>query len=116
MTRPRIAILCGTLLAALALTFAAASTATVAAPKICPTIFEPVCAVDREGKPQTFNNACEATRARGRILHTGKCFGQICALFRQVCARVPGHRPRTFASECLAEQAEPTVLHDGPCK
>src|SRR5258708_3223234 len=117
MTR-HVSILCGALLAALAITFAVPSTASakVAAPKICPTIVDPVCAVDREGKPQTFNNSCEATRARGRILHKGQCFGPICAFFREVCARVPGHRPKTFASECLAERAKATVLHDGPCK
>jgi hypothetical protein len=87
-----------------------------AAPKICPAIEMPVCAVTRTGGRETFGNSCLAQRAHARVLHTGRCIGPICMSFKQVCARVPGHKPQTFASICTAEQANATVLHDGPCK
>jgi hypothetical protein len=121
MTRSRIAILCGALVATLAMTGAfmtalLAPSPASAAIKICPAIFEPVCAVKRDGTRETFGNACLAKRDHARILHTGRCFGPICAFFGEVCARVPGHRPQTFSSACTAEQANATVLHNGPCK
>jgi hypothetical protein len=118
MTRPRIAILCGALLAASAITLAAPSTASAKTKAIkCPTIVNPVCAVDREGKRQTFNNSCEATRARARILAPGECPGTICSfIFAPVCARVPGEKPKTFPNLCIAENANATLLHKGECK
>jgi hypothetical protein len=94
----------------------AAPAPAAAAPKICPTIFAPVCAVTPNGARETFSNSCLAQQAHARVLHTGRCIGPICISFKQVCARVPGHKPQTFASVCTAEQANATVLHDGPCK
>lgn len=118
MTRSYVTILCGTLLAALAITLAAPSTASAKAKAIkCPTIVNPVCAVDREGKRQTFNNSCEATRAHARILAPGECPGAFCSfIFAPVCARVPGHKPQTFSNLCIAENANATLLHNGECK
>ena len=118
MTRSRIAILCGALLAAFAFTLAAPSTASAKAKAIkCPTIVNPVCAVDREGKRQTFNNSCEATRAHARILAPGECPGPVCFfIFDPVCARIPGHKPQTFSNLCVAENANATLLHKGECK
>ncbi|MEE4379042.1 MAG: Kazal-type serine protease inhibitor [Candidatus Competibacteraceae bacterium] len=39
------------------------------APEFCPTIFEPVCGADG----MTYNNACEADRARVEIHYEGSC-------------------------------------------
>lgn len=39
------------------------------APEFCPTVFEPVCGVDGF----TYNNACEADRARVEIHYEGSC-------------------------------------------
>jgi len=102
-----------------ALIFAAAFAPrdAAAAPRFCPEIFKPVCAVNRAGVRQTYTNACFAQRAHARILHDGSCIGPICFfIFDPVCARVPGHRPQTYPSLCAAENANATLLHDGPCK
>ena len=114
MTPSCIGLLFCALLAALS--FVAAPAPAAAAAKICPTLYDPVCAVKRGGAPETFANACLANSAHARILHKGRCTGPICFFFKQVCARVPGKRPQTFASVCAAENAKATVLYDGPCK
>jgi len=114
MTPSRIGLLLSCALLA-GLSFAAPAPAS-AATKICPTLYDPVCAVTRTGARETFGNVCLAHNAHARILHKGRCIGQICIFFKQVCARVPGHRPQTFASVCAAENANATVLYDGPCK
>jgi len=115
MTKARLVLLSCALLAGLASASFAPQEAA-ARPKICPQIFEPVCAVTRTGARESFANACQAQAAHARVLHAGRCIGPICIFFRQVCARVPGHKPQTFSSVCTAEQANATVLHDGPCK
>jgi hypothetical protein len=108
--------LAGALLAGIVGVLIALPAPAAAKPKICPEIFQPVCAVTRAGVRETYPNACQAQAAHARILHTGRCIGGICIFFKQVCARVPGHKPQTFSSVCTAEQANATVLHDGPCK
>jgi hypothetical protein len=112
MTSSRVALVSCALLAGLC--FLAPGPAA-AAPKICPTIYAPVCAVTPSGGRETFANACLAQKSHARILHTGRCIGPICFFFKQVCARVPGHKPQTYASVCTAQNANATVLHDGPC-
>ena len=113
MPRSRIAFLSF----ALALGAAFAPPQASAAPKFCPEIYKPVCAVTRAGVRQTYTNACFAQRAHARILHDGSCIGPICFfIFNPVCARVPGHKPQTYPSLCAAENANATLLHDGPCK
>ena len=117
MIHSRIAMLCGALLAASAITLAAPPAAAKSKTIKCPTIVRPVCAVDREGKRQTFNNSCEAIRARARVLAPGECPGAFCSfIFAPVCARVPGQKPQTFPNLCIAENANATLLHNGECK
>jgi hypothetical protein len=113
MTKAYLGLLSCALIAGLC---TAAPAPAAAAPKICPTLYAPVCAVTRKGVRETFANSCLAQQAHARILHDGRCIGPICISFKQVCARVPGHKPQTFASVCAAEQANATVLHDGACK
>lgn len=40
---------------------------------MCPMIYQPVCAITRLGRHQTFSNSCEAHRDRARIVHEGEC-------------------------------------------
>jgi hypothetical protein len=40
---------------------------------MCPMIYQPVCAITRLGRHQTFSNRCEAHRDRARIVHEGEC-------------------------------------------
>jgi len=115
MTSSRIALLsCAALVAAVAATPRDA----VAASKICPAIFMPVCAVTSSGTNQTFGNSCLARRAHARILAPGECQGPICFFLEQpVCARNPQtHKAQTYGNLCLAEVAHATLIHKGPCK
>ena len=103
--------------AVLAGSFLLASGPAAAAPKFCPEIYEPVCAVTRAGVNETYTNACFARMAHARILAPGRCLGPICFfLVDPVCARVPGHRPQTYSNLCLAEVAHATLIHKGACK
>jgi hypothetical protein len=84
---------------------------------ICDTGFSPVCATKRDGTRETFGNACEARRARARILHGGLCYGSIClGLDNPVCARDPRGRLRTYSNLCYAENANAQFVRKGACR
>ena len=114
MTKSHLGLVSAALLAGAVLAPAAAA----AAPKFCPQIEQPVCAVTRAGVNETYTNACFARMAHARILAPGRCLGPICffVVVEPVCARVPGHRPQTYSNLCLAEVAHATLLHKGACK
>lgn len=93
-------------------------------PRICPQIFDPVCAV-RRGDRQTFPNACEAEAAGYRIVRGGSCRRpgaggpperpRFCTReFRPVCARRGGNI-RTFGNACEAEAAGYRIMRPGQC-
>jgi hypothetical protein len=94
------------------------ATPSQAAPKACPDIYQPVCAVNPAGGRETYPNACSAQRAHARMLHTGRCVGPICFfIFNPVCARNPAtHKPQTYSNLCAAENANATLIRDGACK
>jgi hypothetical protein len=113
MTKSHLGLLSAVLFAGALL---ASGPAAAAPPKVCPDIFQPVCAVTPAGVNETYPNACFARQARARILAPGRCLGPICFfVVDPVCARVPGHRPQTFSNLCLAEVAHATLIHKGPC-
>ena len=114
MTNPRVRILSFALLAAMA----GLATPSHAAVKVCPQIYQPVCAVTPAGPRETYANACMALRAHARMLHSGRCVGPFCFfIFSPVCARNPAtHKPQTYSNLCASENANATLIHDGPCK
>ena len=103
----------------LALVFACASTAALAEQKMCPQIFEPVCALGKDGKRATASNACHAQAAGARVLHKGACEGgDVCStIYAPVCATNPADgTEKTYPSQCVAEHENAALVHDGECK
>jgi hypothetical protein len=43
--------------------------------KMCPMIYQPVCAVAHSGRMRTFSNRCTARNARAHVLYLGRCGG-----------------------------------------
>lgn len=40
---------------------------------ICMELYQPVCAASRNGKKQTYSNACFAKCAKAAVIHQGAC-------------------------------------------
>ncbi len=103
----------------LALTFSCVSTAGMTAQKICPMIYEPVCALGKDGKRATLSSACQAESAGARVLHKGACEGgDVCSMiYTPVCATDPATgKEKTYSSACVAEHGNATLAHEGECK
>ena len=100
------------------LTTLSAAPTDAAAKLVCPRIYLPVCALKRDGTRDTFPNACEARRARAKILHPGKCEGgPICPfIYLPVCAIDPATgKPRTYPNLCVAESDNARWIRNGDC-
>lgn len=59
--------------AILACALAVLAATPVAAARMCPMIWRPVCAVAQNGHHKTFANRCIAQTAHARIRHGGAC-------------------------------------------
>lgn len=46
-------------------------------PRVCTTIYMPVCGWDKKGQPQTYPNECHALAAGARRIYDGTCISDI---------------------------------------
>lgn len=104
--------------AALPLAYFAASDQAAARSKgACTREYRPVCALARSGVRKTYANACMARSAGARILHPGRCFGEVCTMiYDPVCARDRKGMRRTYPSLCVASNAGAAFIAKGECR
>ena len=103
----------------LALIASCISTASLGEQKMCPQIYEPVCALGKDGKRATMSNSCHAENAAAHVLHKGACEGgDVCTMiYTPVCAADPATgREKTYSSTCVAEHSNAALVHEGECK
>ena len=84
-----------------------------AAPK-CNDLFQPVCAVTKAGKVQTFSNACFAKAGGATVISQGSCPVFCPDIYEPVCGRKDGVN-MTYANSCTATAAGAVVLAPGKC-
>jgi hypothetical protein len=123
MQGQRIGISCLTLLGGLAVSIAAAGSAS-AAPAM-----GSVCAMKTNG-PQWYATAAEAKKDKARIMHPGNCDAIVCmgiwpkvVLAMHIVPSTPTcgtdpltHAKMTYPNDCAIEAAGATWIHSGPCK
>ncbi len=103
----------------LVLALSCTSTVAFAEQKMCPMIYEPACALGKDGKRTTMSNTCHAEVAGAHVLHKGACEGgDVCSMiYMPVCATDPAtDKEKTYSSSCVAEHGNAAYVHDGACK
>jgi hypothetical protein len=107
--------------------------------RVCPEIYAPVCARQRNGATRTLSSQCVADSVGARVLYRGECgrggsdavidspiyggggafppnAGGACPrIYSPVCAGRRGNE-RTFANSCMAERAGARIRYAGECQ
>jgi hypothetical protein len=98
--------------------------------RVCPEIYAPVCARQRNGVVRTLSSACVAASVGARVLYNGECqrggggdwggstppySGGACPrIYAPVCAGPRGNE-RTYSNSCVAQRAGARIRYSGQC-
>jgi hypothetical protein len=80
----------------------------------CPQVVELVCTRTKDGRLQTYGNACIARENGAVVLQNSPCPIFCPTVYQPVCARKDGAN-KTYPNSCYALVAGAAVLADGTC-
>jgi hypothetical protein len=81
---------------------------------ICPEVVQLVCTRTKDGRLQTYGNACIARQNGAAVLQDGPCPIFCPTRYEPVCGRKAGTN-KTYPNSCYALVAGAAVLAEGPC-
>jgi len=85
---------------------------------VCPAIYDPVCALAKDGEKKTFSNSCVANRENAKIIYQGECTNSDCCCSGKkdyVCAETSDGQQVTFDNACIARCKGARLVNEGQC-